>query len=39
MPPGQANNPLLTCVVNWFSASSFAMFSKILMKPLRGSRW
>ena len=37
-PAGQANRPPPVCVVNWFSASSLAMFSKILMKPLRGSR-
>ena len=39
VPPGQANRPPPVCVTNWFSMSNFAMFSKILMKPVRGSRW
>ena len=34
----QANKPLPTWVVYWFSASSLAMFSKMRMNPVRGSR-
>ena len=38
-PPGQAKSPPPVCVTNWFSASNFDILSKILMNPVRGSRW
>ncbi len=38
-PPGHAKTPLPTWVVNWFIMSNFDIRSKILMKPVRGSRW
>jgi hypothetical protein len=38
-PPGQAKTPLPICVVHWMRMSSFDIRSKILMYPMRGSRW
>ena len=39
IPPGQAKTPPPVWVTNWFSMSNFANLSKILMKPVRRSRW
>ena len=39
IPPGQAKTPPPVWVTNWFSMSNFASLSKILMKPVRTSRW
>jgi hypothetical protein len=39
IPPGQAKSPPPVWVTNWFSMSNFANLSKILMKPVRRSRW
>jgi hypothetical protein len=38
-PPGQAKTPPPICVVHWMSMSSFDIRCKILMYPMRGSRW
>ena len=37
--PGQAKTPPPVWVTNWFSMSNFASLPKILMKPVRRSRW
>jgi hypothetical protein len=39
VPPGQAKTPPPVWVTSWFSMSNFANLSKILMKPVRRSRW
>ena len=39
IPPGQANSPPPVWVTNWFSMSNLDILSKILIKPVRGSRW
>jgi len=39
IPPGQAKTPPPVWVTNWFNMSNFASLSKILMKPVRRSRW
>ena len=38
IPPGQANRPPPVWVTNWLSMSNFDILSKILIKPVRGSR-